>query len=185
MNMADRLKELRKDRGLTQVELATVTGLSSHSINSYESGRRTPNSKAMVALERYFNVSGEYLRGESDQVVKPIVSDPKLLEDVRNDLPSKMKKLADLLKDGKSAEVELAYHLVDELVHILTMENPAQRSAAMSIFQDIIVASVFFLDACENTSRDVDAADRIEYAKEIVRSRFEQALEKSKSFLSD
>ena len=67
MNMADRLKELRKSRGLTQIELAAATGLSFHAINSYESGRRTPNSKAMAALERYFQVSGEYLRGEIDR----------------------------------------------------------------------------------------------------------------------
>ncbi len=66
MDLAHRLKTLRKEQGLTQEELATATGLSFHSINSYESGRRTPNSKAMVALERYFNVSGEYLRGETD-----------------------------------------------------------------------------------------------------------------------
>lgn len=185
MNMADRLKELRKERGITQVALATATGLSSHAINSYESGRRTPNSKAMVALERYFNVSGEYLRGESDHVVKPVVSNSDLLEIVRNDLPKRMKELASLLENGGDAEAELAYHLINELVHILKMDDRAQRSAALSIFQDIVVASVFFLDACENTRRDAEAADRIEYAKEVVRPRFEQALEKSRNFLPD
>lgn len=67
MDMADRLKELRKSRGLTQSELADITGLSFHAINSYESGRRTPNSKAMAVLEKYFRVSGEFLRGEVDR----------------------------------------------------------------------------------------------------------------------
>lgn len=71
MNLANRLKTLRKKQGLTQEELAAATGLSLHSINSYESGRRTPNSKAMVALEKYFNVSGEYLRGETDIPLVP------------------------------------------------------------------------------------------------------------------
>lgn len=79
MNMADRLKELRKKQGLTQIELATATGLSFHAINSYESGRRTPNSKAMVALERYFNVSGEYLRGETDQMDLMKWDDPEIM----------------------------------------------------------------------------------------------------------
>lgn len=179
-----RLKELRAEKGITQKQLASAIGVSYGAIVGYENGKREPNAKAMVALERYFNVNGEFLRGESDQVVKPVVSDTELLELVRDDLPSKLKKLADLLEDGQPAEVELAYHLVDELVHILTMENQAQRSAAMLIFQDIIVASVFFLDVCENTSRDVDAADRIKYAKEIVCSRFEQALDRSRLFLS-
>lgn len=62
--MAYRIKELRMDLGLTQRELADEIGLSYGSIVDYENGRREPNSKAMVALERYFGVSGEYLRGE-------------------------------------------------------------------------------------------------------------------------
>lgn len=178
-----RLKELRAEKGITQKQLASAIGVSYGAIVGYENGKREPNARAMVALERYFNVSGEYLRGESDQIVKPVVSDTELLELVRDDLPSKMKKLADLLEDGQPAEVELAYHLVNELVHVLTMENPAQRNASLSILQDIIVAGGFFLDVCENTCRDSEAEDRIEYAKGIVRPRFEQALEKSRFFL--
>jgi len=67
MNLAETLKALRLERHLTQGELAQQTGLSVHSINSYESGRREPNSKAMAVLERFFNVSGEFLRGEVDR----------------------------------------------------------------------------------------------------------------------
>lgn len=58
------LKYLRKDCNLTQRQLAEETGLSLSAIVSYENGLREPNSKAMAVLERYFNVSGEYLRGE-------------------------------------------------------------------------------------------------------------------------
>lgn len=64
---AKRLKELRTERGLTQKQLAAETGLGYGSIVDYENGRREPNSKAMVALERFFNVSGEYLYGEIDR----------------------------------------------------------------------------------------------------------------------
>lgn len=58
------LKYLRKDCNLTQKQLAEETGLSLSAIVSYENGLREPNSRAMAILERYFNVSGEYLRGE-------------------------------------------------------------------------------------------------------------------------
>lgn len=62
------LKELRINSGLTQSQLAKEIGLSMSSIRSYENGLREPNSKAMVALERFFGVSGEYLRGEIDNI---------------------------------------------------------------------------------------------------------------------
>lgn len=64
MSVSDKLKSLRLEQGLSQAELAEKIGLSMHSINSYESGRREPNSKAMAALEQYFGVTGSYLRGE-------------------------------------------------------------------------------------------------------------------------
>lgn len=69
MSVATNLKLLRKDAGLTQRELAQKVGLPLRSIINYENGLREPNSKAMAALERYFNVSGEYLRGEIDKAV--------------------------------------------------------------------------------------------------------------------
>jgi len=74
---------------------------------------------------------------------------------------------------------------VHELLHILTMEEPARRSVSMSMFQDIVVAGIFFLDICEATSRDTDASDRIEYAKGVALSQVEKALEKSQFFLPD
>ena len=67
MPVSDNLKSLRKNAGLTQKELAEKSGLPLRSIINYENGLREPNSKAMAALERFFGVSGEYLRGEEDK----------------------------------------------------------------------------------------------------------------------
>lgn len=58
------IKLFRNKNGLTQQQLADRTGLTLKSIRNYENGVREPNSKAMVALEKFFNVSGEVLRGE-------------------------------------------------------------------------------------------------------------------------
>lgn len=66
MSIAQRIKELREAAGLSQAALAKETGLTRKSIINYENGYREPNSKAMAALERYFHVSGEFLRGDPD-----------------------------------------------------------------------------------------------------------------------
>ena len=65
--IAKNIRDLRKDKGLTQKELAEATGLSYSSIASYENGLREPNSRSMVILEQFFGVSGEYLRGGVDK----------------------------------------------------------------------------------------------------------------------
>lgn len=65
--ISKRIKLLRKEKGLTQKQLSEVTGLGYKAIANYEIGFREPNSKAMAALEDYFQVSGKYLRGETDE----------------------------------------------------------------------------------------------------------------------
>ena len=65
MQFSDKLKALRKAKGLTQKELSEETGLSVHAINSYETGRREPNYNAMAILERYFKEEGISLYGTS------------------------------------------------------------------------------------------------------------------------
>ena len=51
MALSDMLKKLRKEKGLTQKELAEKAGLPLRSIINYENEIREPNAKALVALE--------------------------------------------------------------------------------------------------------------------------------------
>lgn len=60
----ERLKELRKSKGLSQKQLAAKTGISVHTINSYESGRRDPNTKNLQILQDFFQVSQGFLLGD-------------------------------------------------------------------------------------------------------------------------
>ena len=66
MPIGTKLKALRNEKGITQQELAILTGLSKSAIIDYENNLRDPNAKAMRALENYFCVSAEYLYGETD-----------------------------------------------------------------------------------------------------------------------
>ncbi len=63
---AERLKELREEKNLSQVQLSKETGIGQSSINYYESGLRSPNVITLVILSRYFGVTVGYLLGEED-----------------------------------------------------------------------------------------------------------------------
>lgn len=58
-----RLKELRKEKGLSQTQLAKATGLSHTAIVYWENEKRVPNAYAIVVLAEYFGVSTDYLLG--------------------------------------------------------------------------------------------------------------------------
>lgn len=61
-----RLKELRKNRKISQVKLAMDLNLSQNSISRYETGEREADYDTLVAIADYFNVSVDYLLGRSD-----------------------------------------------------------------------------------------------------------------------
>ncbi|MFN8493566.1 MAG: helix-turn-helix transcriptional regulator [Caldilineaceae bacterium] len=58
----EKLRTLRKRRGMTLKELAHVLGLSAHShLSELESGKSQPTSEIVVKLARLFNVSTDQL----------------------------------------------------------------------------------------------------------------------------
>ena len=63
------LRNLRKDRGLTQAELAKLTGLTVSAISMYENGNREPSFETLEVLADFFNVDMNFLLGR-DQAVK-------------------------------------------------------------------------------------------------------------------
>lgn len=63
---SERLKELRTERGVGQVQLAQSIGMSKGIISLWENGKREPNMSGLILLAQYFGVSVDYLVGLSD-----------------------------------------------------------------------------------------------------------------------
>lgn len=66
MNFSDRLKELRAEKNVTQIELAKKTGLSNGCIAMLEISKREPTRSTLVALSNFFECSIDYLLGRED-----------------------------------------------------------------------------------------------------------------------
>ncbi|HBF1646944.1 helix-turn-helix domain-containing protein [Clostridioides difficile] len=66
MNFAHRLKSLREEKDVKQVELAKVLKLTSATLSQYEKGIREPNNDTLSKLAEYFNVSTDYLLGRTN-----------------------------------------------------------------------------------------------------------------------
>ena len=62
---AERLRELRKGRGLTQKELGSQTGLSKAVVSKYETGMGYPSFDILIRIAQFFGVSTDYLLGAS------------------------------------------------------------------------------------------------------------------------
>ncbi|WP_026021279.1 helix-turn-helix domain-containing protein [Paenibacillus senegalensis] len=66
MNYGSRIAQLRKARGLTQMQLSEALDISRASLALYEQNRREPDSSMLTKLSNYFNVSIDYLVGRTD-----------------------------------------------------------------------------------------------------------------------
>lgn len=63
--LAQRLKELRKEKGITQGDLGEILGFGDSTISQYETGKRTPDQSTLQKLATYFEVSIDYLLGRT------------------------------------------------------------------------------------------------------------------------
>ena len=64
---SERLRELRKERGLKQKEMAEICGLKIRSYQQYEYAENYPTVPGLVFLSDYFGVSLDYLMGRKDE----------------------------------------------------------------------------------------------------------------------
>lgn len=62
---ADRLKQLRQEKKLTQSELADRLKIGRSALAMYELGKRVPKYKTIDTFADFFNVSADYLRGKT------------------------------------------------------------------------------------------------------------------------
>jgi len=59
--MKTRIKELRKQKGVTQRQVAIAIGCSVNNYSRYERGEREPDIYTLKALSKYFEVSIDYI----------------------------------------------------------------------------------------------------------------------------
>ncbi len=66
MGIADRLKQLRNENGVSQRKMSSIIELDSTMYGKYERGERMPTIETLVKLADYFDVSADYLLGRTD-----------------------------------------------------------------------------------------------------------------------
>jgi transcriptional regulator with XRE-family HTH domain len=67
MNTGSIIRRLRKEKRLSQNDLAKLLHVSQATVTSWETGKADPSSSALNALANCFNVSTDYLLGRTDK----------------------------------------------------------------------------------------------------------------------
>lgn len=68
--MKDRIKQVRKEAGVTQVEFGEIIGVKGNTMTNYENGMRTPSDAVIKAICREYKVNENWLRtGEGEMYI--------------------------------------------------------------------------------------------------------------------
>lgn len=67
VSFGDRLRSIRKEKGLSQDEFAALLGTSKQVLSRYETGQRIPKITQVQQYAKRLNVSADYLMGDSPE----------------------------------------------------------------------------------------------------------------------
>ncbi len=177
VSISDRLKELRQEGKLTQKELSDRTGISYGSIVDYENGRRTPNASALATLEKYFDVSGDYLLGKSDDRGIFKWHDTEYSQALRDGFGDLIKVLSDVMDGAGPEEQKYLLTILIEIRHVLNEGEPEIRRATLELTEQVMAATTYYTDTYISFSKQKSSAKKA-LAKEIIKEQFSASLEK-------
>lgn len=71
MVFSERLKDIRKQKGLSQKKYASLLDISSVTLSHYENGKREPDLERLVSICTRLKVSSDYMLGLTNSISKP------------------------------------------------------------------------------------------------------------------
>lgn len=121
-----RLRELRKQKGLTMKELGKKFTLAESTISGYENGNRKPDLEMIDAFADYFEVTADYLLGRTDNPSPVFNKSSAVKEKDERDIAKRMEEIrSDLTKQdglsfhGEPLSEEAIESLMDAMEHVV------------------------------------------------------------------
>lgn len=93
VSAVNRIRDLREDRDLRQIDVSEAIGIDQRTLSNYETGKTNPDSFAIIKLADFFGVSADYLIGRTnenkitaDDIIKKIDRLRLALDDIEKDI---------------------------------------------------------------------------------------------------
>ncbi len=77
----NRIKSLREEAGIAQKELAKHFNVAQNTVSSWETGKRDPDTETVIRIANFFDVTIDYVLGNSDIKKAPSFEDAGLSPD--------------------------------------------------------------------------------------------------------
>ena len=127
--MKERIRQIRKENGLTQKEFADKLSLKQSTISAYESGQNKPIDAIITSICKTFHVSEEWLRTGRGEMALPtlggVLDDFRTRYDLTDDDLAFYRAFAELDAAQRRAVLDFA----DRIVEVRKQKKPPQSIA--------------------------------------------------------
>lgn len=119
MSFGKKLRSLRQEKKLSQVELSKKLNVTSQALSQYELGKRIPDAEMIIRIADFFDVSVDYLLDRTneritvDNIKAILASDPAFARAL--DKLTTRKELQELFKVTK----DLSRERVEQIIRII------------------------------------------------------------------
>ena len=138
MEFNEKLQELRKNKGLTQEELAEILYVSRTAVSKWESGRGYPNIESLKEISKFFEVS-----------IDALLSGEKLLSIAEKENKSTIRNMCDILFGVVDlfsfilVVLPLYPNTIDGFVYSVSLLNYTETSSTKLIVYWVMFISLF------------------------------------------
>lgn len=143
MNLPKKLKKLRRERNLTQRELAKTLSISPTCYAGYEQGYRQPDLKTFKKIANYFNVSTDFLMNE-ENVNSALEKNDTFNEDNFSMLAEKIKELR-LVKGLSQKELALQAGVSQSAIAKIELKKNEATASTLAKLADFFNCSIDYL----------------------------------------
>lgn len=150
LNLSENLIRLRREKGVTQEELATFIGVTKASVSKWETGQSMPDILLLPLLAAYFDVTVDALLGYEPQLSKEQIRAlyRKYCADfAEKPLEEVMEETRRMVKKQYSCYPFLAQICVLWLNHSLELEEEKQKE----VWKEIHALCTHILENCRDT----------------------------------
>ena len=142
------IKELRKNKGLSQRALADLLEVNQTAVSQWERGVTTPSSHMLLRLSRIFEISPNKLLDIKDDQKEPASwEDREIMDAVEDTLSGLLDSLQKEIRESPDEYQKQYFDMLEMLRHVLRVSKKNESNEPITLAHGLLVEAVRFIDS--------------------------------------
>ncbi len=142
------IKELRKNKGLSQRALADLLEVNQTAVSQWERGVTTPSSHMLLRLSRIFEISPNKLLDIKDDQQEPASwEDREIMDAVKDTLSVLLDSLQKEIRESPDEYQKQYFDMLEMLRHVLRVSKKNESNEPITLAHGLLVEAVRFIDS--------------------------------------